>query len=115
MSRSALFVIDIQGINAIDPTTRIPHAQRINSAGDKILSTARQTIDSFRDKGEQSPSIIVFVQHEDESMVKGSDEWKLAFDPRDGVPEEVLVGKTTSEWIPLELWPRRRILMCPSV
>lgn len=99
MSRSALFVIDIQGELAIDPKTRIPHAERIKSAGTKILAAARNIIDSFRDKGEQSPSIIVFVQHEDKTMVKGSDLWKLVFDPRDGVSEEILVAKTTSECI----------------
>lgn len=96
MSRSALFVIDIQGELAIDPKTRIPHADRIKSAGDKILAAARSIIDSFRDKGEQSPSIIVFVQHEDETLVKGSEPWKLMFEPRDGVNEESLVAKTTS-------------------
>lgn len=97
MSRSALFVIDIQGELAVDPKTRIPHAERIKTAGDRILAAARAIVDSFRDKGDQSPSIIVFVQHEDETMVRGSDPWRLVFDPRDGVQEEILVAKTTSE------------------
>lgn len=97
MSRSALFVIDIQGENAKDSETRIAHAERITFAGGKILSAARSIIDSFRDRGQQSPSIIVFVQHEDETMVKGSNPWKLVFSPRDGVSEEILVAKTTSK------------------
>lgn len=100
MSRSALFVIDIQGELAVDPKTRIPHVECIKpTAGDKILAAARAIIDSFRHKGAQSPSIIVFVYHEDETMMEGSDPWRLIFDPRDGVEEEILVAKSTSEHI----------------
>lgn len=101
MSRSALFVIDIQNELARDPKTRIPHAERICSAGEKILATARGIIDSHRAKGQPSPSTIVFVQHEekpeDGGLVRGTDPWKLFFEPRQGVKEEILVGKTTRE------------------
>lgn len=98
MPRSALFVIDIQGENAIDPATRIPHAERVRAAGGQILAAARGIIDSFRDRGAQAPSLVVFVQHEDETMVRGSAPWELVFAPREGVAEEMLVAKTTSEY-----------------
>lgn len=99
MPRSALFVIDIQRELANDVSTRIPHADRIRAAGDKILTKARSIVDSFREKGEQSPSIIVYVQHEEDpkdgTLLRGTDPWKLVFRPRDGVAEEILVAKTT--------------------
>lgn len=99
MPRSALFVVDIQRDLALDPKTRIPHAERICAAGDKILVAARDIIDSYRTKDHESPSIIVFVQHEERpeqgSLVRDSEPWKLVFEPREGVQEEILVGKTT--------------------
>lgn len=101
MSRSALFVVDIQHELAKDPKTKIPHAERVCSAGDKILATARNIIDSYRDSAQPSPSMIVFVQHdekpEDGTLVKGSEAWKLVYEPRPGVDEEILVAKTTRE------------------
>lgn len=101
MPRSALFVIDIQNELARDPETRIPHASRICSAGDKILAAARDIIDSHRAAGRPSPSSIVFVQHEetpeDGGLVRGTDPWRLVFEPRRGVEDEILVGKTTRE------------------
>ncbi|KUI73345.1 Streptothricin hydrolase [Cytospora mali] len=99
MPRSALFVVDIQRGLAQDPKTRIPHAERVCSAGDKILSVARGIIDSYRIRAQRSPSVIVVVQHEEEPedgpLVRDTEPWRLVFEPRDGVPEEVLVAKTT--------------------
>lgn len=100
MSRSALFVVDIQHELALDPKTRIPHAERICSAGEKILTSARGIIDSYRVAGQQSPSIIAIVQHEEEpeggTLVRGTEPWKLVFEPRDGVKEELLIAKNDS-------------------
>ncbi|KAK3320279.1 Isochorismatase-like protein [Cercophora scortea] len=96
----ALFVIDIQNALAADPATQTPHADRIKAAGTKILSTAREIVDCNRT---QSPSSyrIVFVQHEqpadDGPLVRGSQPWKLVFEPRAGVAEEMLVAKTTRD------------------
>ncbi|KUI56054.1 Streptothricin hydrolase [Cytospora mali] len=99
MPRSALFVIDIQRELAQDPKTRIPHAERVCSAGEKILSVARGIIDTYRSSEQQSPSTIVVVQHEerpeDGTLVRDTEPWRLVFEPRDGVREEVLVAKTT--------------------
>lgn len=101
MPRSALFVIDIQRELAHDPKTRIPHADRICSAGEKILAAARNIVDQYRTAQKQSPSIIVFVQHEekpeDGTLVKDTEPWRLVFEPREGVQEESLVAKTTRQ------------------
>lgn len=101
MSRSALFVVDIQRELAQDPKTQIPHAERVCSAGDKLLVAARAIIDSYRQKAQESPSVIVFVQHEEKpeegNLVRDTDPWKLVFEPREGVKEEMLVYKTTRE------------------
>jgi nicotinamidase-related amidase len=93
-SETALFVIDIQHDLVGDPSTEIPHAARIKEAGSCILSTVRQlNTDSER------PTLVVFVQHEEPpesgSLVRGSDAWKLAFDPLPGQEHEILVSKTT--------------------
>jgi hypothetical protein len=102
MPRSALFVIDIQLELAHDPKTRIPHAERVCSASERILSAARGIIDAYRCREQQSPSIIVVVQHEEEpakgNLVRGTEPWRLMFEPRDGVQEEVLVAKTTRQY-----------------
>ncbi|KAL1846585.1 hypothetical protein Daus18300_014203 [Diaporthe australafricana] len=99
MSRSALFVIDIQRELAHDPKTRIPHADRVCLAGGKILDGARNIIDQYRTTQKQSPSIIVIVQHEEKpeegTLVRDTEPWKLVFEPREGVQEERLVAKTT--------------------
>lgn len=104
MPRSALFVIDIQRELAHDPKTQIPHADRIRSAGEKILSAARDIIDQYRTAQKQSPSVIVFVQHEEKpdqgTLVRDTEPWKLVFEPRDGVQEERLVAKTTRQYLP---------------
>ncbi|PWY93428.1 isochorismatase hydrolase [Aspergillus sclerotioniger CBS 115572] len=101
-SRTALFTIDIQNELSLNPQTRIPHADRILTASTEILKTARSIIDAHRETNRPSPSIIVFVQHEESpteggTLIKGSEAWELAFGPRDGVEEEVLVSKTTGD------------------
>lgn len=96
---TALFVIDIQKDLAECPETQIPHTARILEAGNKIFSTARTILDVQRGKTETPPAIIVFVQHEEQPekgpLVRGSDPWKLVFEPRAGVEEERLVAKST--------------------
>ncbi|KAL2694631.1 hypothetical protein Neosp_001216 [[Neocosmospora] mangrovei] len=92
---SALFVIDIQHDLARDPKTEIPHAARIRDAGEVILSAARGISQTG---GAQSP-LIVFVQHEEPPeegpLVKGSEPWKLVFEPQTNNSREILVSKTT--------------------
>lgn len=99
MPRSALFVIDIQRELADDPKTQIPHAGRIRSAGEKILTAARDIVDQYRTALKQSPSVILFVQHEEKpdqgTLVRHTEPWRLIFEPRDGIQEERLVAKTT--------------------
>ncbi|POS81195.1 hypothetical protein DHEL01_v200406 [Diaporthe helianthi] len=99
MTRSALFVIDIQRELADDPKAQIPHADRIRSAGEKILSAARDIVDQYRTAQKQSPSVIVFVQHEETpdrgTLVRDTEPWRLVFEPRRDVQEERLVAKTT--------------------
>ncbi|KAH6614405.1 Isochorismatase-like protein [Chaetomium sp. MPI-SDFR-AT-0129] len=95
---TALFVIDIQNDLATDPNTKIPHSDRIRAAGGKILSSARTALES-NTQGGSRPSLIVFVQHEESpesgSLVRGSEPWKLVFEPRAGSPKERLVPKST--------------------
>lgn len=102
MSRSALFVIDIQHELAQDPKTQIPHAERVCAASEKILTAARSIVDSYRMKDQRSPSVIVFVQHEekpdDGTLVRDTGPWRLVYEPRPGVEEEFLVAKTTRQW-----------------
>ncbi|KAJ4421043.1 hypothetical protein N0V82_003947 [Gnomoniopsis sp. IMI 355080] len=101
MPRSALFVVDIQRELAQDPKTRISHAEKVCSAGDKILVAARAIIDSYRQKTQESPSIIVFIQHEEKpeegTLVRDTEPWQLVFQPREGVREEMLIAKTTRD------------------
>ncbi|KAH6649222.1 Isochorismatase-like protein [Chaetomium tenue] len=95
---TALFVIDIQNDLATDPATQIPHAERVKVAGHRILSTAR-TVLGAQNKGTTTPGMIFFVQHEEEPesgpLVRGSEPWKLVFEPRADVQEERLVSKWT--------------------
>ncbi|KAK0649231.1 Isochorismatase-like protein [Cercophora newfieldiana] len=96
----ALFVIDIQNDNTTDPKTRVRTADRIKDAGKTILQVARQTLDAYRTTKEASPPVlIIFVQHEDlpgkGTLAKDTEAWKLVFEPRAGVEEELLVQKTT--------------------
>jgi nicotinamidase-related amidase len=116
MSRTALFVIDIQNDLATDPKTRIPHAQRIQDAGTQILAAARSYIDRHTSKSADKdsssnsapPLSIVFVQHSEPAssgaLVAGSEPWQLVFAPRtttssddDDDKTEMLVGKTTPD------------------
>ena len=92
---TALFVIDIQNDLATDPGTKIPHSERIRAAGEKILSAAR----AAKDVLQSGPSTIVFVQHEEKPesgpLVRGSEPWKLVFEPHPGASTEQLVAKWT--------------------
>lgn len=94
-SRSALFVIDIQNDMARCAQTQIPHTARIVEAGHKIVAAARSL--------DEKP-LIVFVQHEEGPeeglLVRGSEPWKLVFDPQPSSKNEILVAKTTSKWVP---------------
>lgn len=95
---TALFVIDIQKELASDPKTEIPHASRIRNVGQQILSTVRGLNSPA---GRKAPILIIFVQHEEKpeegTLVRGSEAWKLVFEPREGIAEEILVSKHTSE------------------
>lgn len=96
MPRTAIFVIDIQNHIAVDPTSRVPQADRVIKASEEILQTAR----SIKDSNEKSNSpLIVFIQHEesanDGTLVKGTEPWELVFHPRADVEGEILVAKRT--------------------
>jgi nicotinamidase-related amidase len=95
---TALFVIDIQNDLTTDAATRVPHAARIRAAGDKVLSVARAVLDG-RSASPKCLGMIVFVQHEekpeDGPLVRGSDPWKLVFEPRADAPGERLMSKWT--------------------
>ncbi|KAH6844523.1 Isochorismatase-like protein [Chaetomium sp. MPI-CAGE-AT-0009] len=97
---TALFVIDIQNDLAADPATQIPHAKRVKAAGNEILSTARTVLETQRD-GTATPAMIVFVQHEEKPesgpLVRGSEPWKLVFEPRAEAQQERLVHKWTRD------------------
>lgn len=99
MGRTALFVIDIQNEMAGNAKTEIPTADRIREAGTKILETSRGLV---APSGTQ-PALIVFVQHEEKpengSLVRGTEPWKLVFNPNEGAKDEILVAKTHCELI----------------
>jgi hypothetical protein len=101
MSRTAIFVIDIQVELAQNATTEIPHAGRIRGAGTRILQRARQVIDSASEYGRVPDLEIVFVQHQEVAekgpLVKGSKPWELVFKPRDNNRWERLVSKDIRE------------------
>jgi nicotinamidase-related amidase len=98
---TALFVIDIQNDLATDPETRIPHADRVKAAGGKILGAARAALGAEPGTSPGALASIIFVQHEekpeDGPLVRGSEPWKLVFEPRAGVSRERLVPKWTRE------------------
>ncbi|RAK95491.1 isochorismatase hydrolase [Aspergillus ibericus CBS 121593] len=101
-SRTALFITDLQTELLTSPETRIPHADRILTASTEILTTARSIIDAHRDTNRLSPSLIVFVQHEENpttggTMIKGIEPWELHFAPRESVEEEIVVGKNMDD------------------
>lgn len=102
MSRTALFVIDIQVDLALDSATEIPYAERIRNAGTAILNRARGLIDTARVLGEQPPLEIVFVQHEEDAkkgpLVRGSRPWQLVFNSQGGDDSEMLVSKDVREF-----------------
>lgn len=97
MSRTALFVIDIQHALALDPKTAIPHASRVIDSSTTILNKARSHIDSARASGKSPDLEIVIVQHEETpdrgNLQRGSQAWELVFPPRDGDEDERLMGK----------------------
>jgi len=100
MAPAALFFIDIQKGIADDPEHEIPAAARIRRAGAKILETARRMLDTRHLDGSSDvapPALIVFIQHEeppeDGPLNRGSELWKLVFEPREDVREEWLVQK----------------------
>src|SRR3954447_22354134 len=98
----ALFVIDIQNENTTDLETKVRAADRIKHAGETILQAARQTLDAYRvTKGASPPILIIFVQHEDlhgeGTLLKDTEAWRLVFEPRCEVEDEILVHKITRE------------------
>ncbi|KAK4119823.1 Isochorismatase hydrolase [Parathielavia appendiculata] len=98
---AALFVIDIQNDLAIDPETCVPHAERVTAAGEFILKTARAYMETETGSTKPPLASIVFVQHEekpeDGPLVRGSEPWKLVFEPRAGESRERLIHKTTRD------------------
>lgn len=94
-SHSALFIIDIQKDLAACAQTEIPHAARIREVGDKILSAVQGFV---APPGKPAP-LVVFVQYEEDPedgpLVKGSEPWKLVFNPRASADDEILVAKRT--------------------
>jgi nicotinamidase-related amidase len=96
--RSALFVIDIQNELAADPQTEIPHASRVREVGGKILSAAR----GLAALPGKMPTLIVFVQHEeppeDGTLIRGSEAWKLVFNPLADADCEILIAKNTGKY-----------------
>lgn len=89
MSRTALFIIDIQNGMA-NSTTEIPDAPRIRKAAETILKTVRGKVSSG-----SSPDIFI-VQHEESpesgDLVRGTEPWELVFSPQG---EERLISKHT--------------------
>ncbi|KAF3045388.1 hypothetical protein E8E11_005951 [Didymella keratinophila] len=85
MSRTALFVIDIQHALASSPSTRVPHATRIIDAGTQILNDARSIISGSLTRGEPAFLDIIVVQHSESPsegpLQKDSTEWELVFPP----------------------------------
>ncbi|KAK4247475.1 Isochorismatase-like protein [Corynascus novoguineensis] len=98
---AALFVIDIQNDLATDPSSKIPHASRIRSSGEKIISAARAALQAQENNTASRLKTIIFVQHEEApengTMVRGSDPWKLVFEPIPGEATERLVPKWTRD------------------
>lgn len=107
MSRTALFVIDIQRALADSHQTQIPHAKRIIDAGTTILEVEREIIDHSGIRGELPHLEIIVVQHEETpekgNLQRGSTEWELVFPPRyQGhdlvVRDEYLISKDVREY-----------------
>lgn len=89
MSRTALFVIDVQN-GLANSTTEIPDATRIRQAAETILKTVRGKASSG-----SSPEIFI-VQHEESpesgDLVRGTEPWELVFSPQG---DERLISKHT--------------------
>lgn len=96
MPKSALFVIDIQNDLAGEgfPNTS-PHAERIRKNGTEILKRARKAIEDAEKENHPPPLELVFVQHEEPEgpLVRGTDTWKLVFEPDGEKKTERLVSK----------------------
>ncbi|KAF2633151.1 Isochorismatase hydrolase [Macroventuria anomochaeta] len=96
MSRTALFVIDIQRALADSPGTEISHARRIRDAGASILDKVRANIDEAQSRGEAPGLEIIVVQHEETrdkgNLQLGTRAWQLVFPPHPS-PHETLVSK----------------------
>ena len=106
---TALFVIDIQNDLAASPKTRIPRWAEVRLAGTQLLSAARTAIAASKKEAEQkhhqdyaSLSLIVHVQHEEQPedgpLQKGTEPWKLVFEPLQ-CQDEWLVPKTTRTFV----------------
>ncbi|KAJ4985824.1 hypothetical protein SVAN01_08722 [Stagonosporopsis vannaccii] len=102
MPSTALFVIDIQHALALSPSTSIPHASRVVTAGTAILARARTRNNAARANGEEPVLDIVVVQHEElpeeGNLQRGSRAWELVFPAREGDASERLVAKGVREW-----------------
>jgi nicotinamidase-related amidase len=98
MPPTALFCIDIQNDLAKDPCTKIPRSQRIISAGSQILSAARHIISVAKSTGSEPPLALYFIQHEEDAssgpLVRGSEPWKLVFEPLPGSDERLIAKRT---------------------
>lgn len=89
MSRTALFVIDVQN-GLANSTTEIPQAPRIRQAAETILKSVRGNVSHVK-----RPEVFI-VQHEESpesgDLVRDSEPWKLVFSP---LGDERLVSKHT--------------------
>ncbi|KAJ4310516.1 hypothetical protein N0V94_008403 [Neodidymelliopsis sp. IMI 364377] len=98
MTRTALFVVDIQRALANSPSTEIPNASRIRSAGTSILAHARASIDSARARNQTPDLDIIIVQHDEDAkngpLQPGTEAWDLVFPVRKNDANERLVSKS---------------------
>jgi nicotinamidase-related amidase len=97
MPKTALFCVDIQNDLAGEgfPNTS-PHAERIRKNGTEILKRVRKAIEDAEKENRAPPLELVFVQHEEPEgpLVRGTDTWKLVFEPAGERKTEKLVSKT---------------------
>lgn len=114
-SKTALFIIDVQNALAYTPASRVPHAERLTTVLQEVLSTARSLP---APKNSTETPIIVFVQHsqppEDGALVKGTEPWQLVFKPDQSNPNEMLVHKTTGLFYSCTLILVKSITTCLS-
>ncbi|KAH8884367.1 Isochorismatase hydrolase [Thozetella sp. PMI_491] len=87
--RRALFVIDLQHGLATNPSSRV-------ARGDELKLAASSLLDTVRGSGD---TLVVVVQHEETpesgDLVRGTEPWKVEFEPRPDDDNEWLVAKTT--------------------